>query len=395
MKKAKVVMAIAFCLLLIGTLVYPGKARADFGFNQIPKIKVLTWNVYIGFDVFALLGSDDLETDIAVALLQLLKSNFPARAQAMAKQLIFNPPELIALQEVWRAEIPLLPLPPGIPNPTPVTVDYSEILELVLGSLGYVKVAENELTDISIDLETGIDSATVTLRILDRDVIFVKSDITVHSTNSFDYENIFKTFLPFPSENEPTLIESKRGLVEAVIEKDGFVCRFVNTHLEVGELPAVTFTLSGPEISSDPAQVLQARELVTYLDGETSDDDIIPIILAGDLNAQPTDEVSAILDVAGLTDMYPRRIFNRWDPGDTCCQNEDLLNRFSLLDQRIDYIRVRNDNGELPFTLAVPLVARVIGDRIIDKTNTDPRLWPSDHGGLRMTLVIPPVGDAY
>lgn len=380
MKKTKIIIAIAFCLLLIVTI-SPEKARADFNFNHIPKVKVLTWNVYIGFDIFALLQSENLEQDIVLALLQLLQNDFPSRAQAMAKKLIFNPPDLIAFQEVWRAEIPFIPLPPKIPNPTPVIVDYLEILEIVLASLGYVKVAENELTDIPIDFGTG------TLKILDRDVIFAKSDITIISTNSLSYVNAFKTILPFPPPNGTT-IESKRGLVEAVIEKEGFEYRFVNTHLEIENLPAVNFTPSGPVLSSDPAQVLQARELVSYLEDET-----LPIILAGDFNALPGDEVSAILDVAGLTDMFPRRIFGRRDPGDTCCQSANLLNPFSLLDQRIDYIRVRNDNGELPFTLAVTLVARVIGDRIRDKTNTDPPIWPSDHGGLRMTLVIPPVYD--
>ena len=141
MKKTKIVIAIAFCLLLIGSI-SPEKARAEFNFNHIPKVKVLTWNVYIGFDIFALLQSENLEQDIVLALLQLLQNDFPSRAQAIAKKLIFNPPDLIAFQEVWRAEIPFIHLPEGIPNPTHpigVTVDYLEILEIVLATLGYEK----------------------------------------------------------------------------------------------------------------------------------------------------------------------------------------------------------------------------------------------------------------
>jgi len=102
------------------------------------------------------------------------------------------------------------------------------------------------------------------------------------------------------------------------------------------------------------------------------------------------------MEGAGFADMWARRIFGRRDPGFTCCQDPDLLNFRSALDERIDYIYVRNNKGgELSFTLALPLSARVIGDNIGDKTKKKPRLWPSDHGGVRATLLIPSLDNEY
>ena len=77
---------------------------------------------------------------------------------------------------------------------------------------------------------------------------------------------------------------------------------------------------------------------------------------------------------AGFTDVWELRPGNL--PGDTCCQPEDLTNRLSTLDERIDMI----------FSLDVPAKVkevRVIGDNASDKTPPPGvSLWPSDHAGL-------------
>jgi len=68
-----------------------------------------------------------------------------------------------------------------------------------------------------------------------------------------------------------------------------------------------------------------------------------------------------------------------WDNGFTCCQDPDLENIFSNLYERIDYVFTLNGNFRT-------ISGRVIGDRWYNKTDTDPPLWPSDHGGLIFTL---------
>jgi endonuclease/exonuclease/phosphatase family metal-dependent hydrolase len=198
--------------------------------------------------------------------------------------------------------------------------------------------------------------------LLDRDVILTKSKVNILSTNSYDYANIFSLNIPpFPP------LELKRGLVEAVAEIGGRTYRFVNTHLEVRNL----FT---PD-SDIPIQKLQAQELVTYLEADTTHQ----TILVGDLNALAEEEVNQIIVDGGFIDVWPLRIFGDRGFGFTCCQAEDLQNETSFLDERIDFVYYR---GGLESSAVVPLFARVVGNRPAEKTAMVPPLWPSDHGGV-------------
>ena len=123
----------------------------------------------------------------------------------------------------------------------------------------------------------------------------------------------------------------------------------------------------------------------------------LSLIVVDDLNSSPEDEpVTGPLQLpepctqeavvppymqfvdAGYTDIWTLR------PGDlagfTCCQAPDLLNRRSMLDERIDFIF----SAEVP---AKVRQARVVGASVSDKTPPPgPRLWPSDHGGVVATL---------
>jgi exonuclease III len=122
-------------------------------------------------------------------------------------------------------------------------------------------------------------------------------------------------------------------------------------------------------------------------------------IVVGDLNSSPGDEPvsgNPLLSLpepcsptevvppyrqlvgAGYTDVWTLR--HPPDPGFTCCQAPDLLNRRSTLDERIDFIF----SAEEPEKVRQ---ARVVGDRVSDKIPPPgPRLWPSDHGGVVATL---------
>ena len=63
-------------------------------------------------------------------------------------------------------------------------------------------------------------------------------------------------------------------------------------------------------------------------------------------------------------------------------QDADLQNEQSILDERIDFIFVRNSLGHEPWSFTGPVFAWTIGDTQEDKTLTLPRLWPSDHASV-------------
>jgi endonuclease/exonuclease/phosphatase family metal-dependent hydrolase len=144
----------------------------------------------------------------------------------------------------------------------------------------------------------------------------------------------------------------------------------VNTHLE-GADPAII-------------QHLQAFELVKTLQTTTPDD--LPLILVGDFNSSPEDALvdpdvpyQLIVD-EGFADIWDTNLLKFFDPnGLTCCQDDDLLNRTSHLDERIDLIFIR-DTSLLP-------IAFVTGRVPIFPLNKPPN-WASDHDGVFGRLIF-------
>jgi len=362
MKHQKTIIVFLF-LCLLGALVLTAPASADRRAHPspFPAVGAATYNAYIGTDVFAVLsGSSTLDQAIA----DIVAVNFPARAHAIVKALLKPSPDLIGFQEAWHIQI----------NAPQVQLDwnYKEILAGLLGNAGYREVVSSDLTDIVIPLDPANPAYYV--RVTDHDVIFARKRFKASEVETLLYDNTFKA--PLAGQT----IISKRGLVSAVFTIRGQDYRFINTHLETQELPAVSAT--GDILGV--AQNLQAEELVDYLGDETR-----PVILAGDFNAQPQDLPVAVIEGGGFADMWPLRIFRRQDPGYTCCQAPDLLNVESILDQRIDHIFVRNVGADNDYNVVFPMTIETIGDRNVDKTRTDPRLWPSDHAGLKALLIIP------
>ena len=136
---------------------------------------------------------------------------------------------------------------------------------------------------------------------------------------------------------------------------------------------AFTFFDTHLESFYAPVRVAQAAELAAIVNATSG-----PVVLAGDLNSLPGTEGEGVLTAppalggAGLEDawgtLHPRL------PGLTCCFSELLSNPAWTLDQRIDYVLLRDVR---------PLTARVFGDvpgsRFLG-------LWPSDHAGLTASL---------
>lgn len=363
MNICRIKIVVVLFLLTAVTFTAPAGAGQNYRPDHIPSVSVATYNAYIGTDVFAVLGGAKSLQD---AIAEIVALNFPERAEAIVRALIKPSPDLIGFQEAWHIQI----------NTPQLQLDwnYREILAGLLDRYGYREVVSSDLSDLLIPLDNSDDYVRVT----DHDVIFAKKCIQATDSETLLYSSTFKA-----SFADQTIV-SKRGLVSAVFGIGGREYRFVDTHLETQGLPAVS--AAGDYLGI--AQDLQAQELVAHLADETR-----PVILVGDFNATGGSQPIIAIENGGFIDMWSLRLHDRRDPGYTCCQAPDLLNVRSILDQRIDHIFVRNDSGEFPCSAALPLVIDVIGNRIADKTRTRPRLWPSDHAGVRSALVIPPLND--
>ena len=196
--------------------------------------------------------------------------------------------------------------------------------------------------------DTGIDD----VRLTDYDVILSRSDVVVSRPMSANYTNALTI--------EMLGLAVQRGYVAVDATVLGVTYRVVNTHLEA-------------EVLGKERRVAQAQELVNNLQDET-----LPIILLGDFNtAAPDGAAYQILLSAGYVDVWQ---MGSEGTGNTCCQNDDILNEVSDHTVRIDQIFVRN--LELPASV----MTHTVGDKPLDLLTSG--LWPSDHAGVVANLLL-------
>jgi endonuclease/exonuclease/phosphatase family metal-dependent hydrolase len=401
----KTVLAAALALLLSGAL--PASASHD--------IKVMTLNQYLGADFASLLTAADFNAELVRILEQIAATDFPARAERQARVVAQQKPHLVGLQEVW--DLRCADLNPsdgeGCENPriADTFVDYLDETLAALAARGahYVDAAVVKNLDLSSipippilpgvpvlppGLPFTIDGTLAFLVAIDRDVILARKDVSAtpvdfgcakRSEDGCNYQVVLRVPLSIPP-LPPIEVSFERGFVGVDATVGSKHYRFVNTHPEIRE-----------PVSRD-IQCAQAAELIATLEAATTTPGVFSI-LVGDLNSSPDDVPVAVnpqlnlpepcspaevvppyqqLVSAGYTDVWTLR--RPPDPGFTCCQAPDLLNRRSTLDERIDFIF----SAEAP---AKVRQTRVVGDRVSDKTPPPPpRLWPSDHAGVVAAL---------
>ena len=371
-----------FGLVLTGLVflgVFSAPVRAD------DTVKVWTQNLYLGADlapvIEAAMEGTAFDPAAELALQQMGANLFPLRAQRLATEIALNEPDLIALQEVENITL-------NGANDRPPFVDYLKTLldALALRGQHYELVA----TVKNLDLEVEV-APYGTVHVVDRDVILAREGVTANplslcfdkSVDGCTYSTIIKlTPLPPPA---PLEIDIKRGYVGVKALVRGKSVLFVNTHLEERELVPGDTQAAG-------IQSAQAAELVGVLDNLPTEYQGIPHILLGDFNSSPRDAqidsiptpyqiiISDLGKGNGFTDAWTKNLLALLDPkGYTCCQEADLANKTSLLDQRIDLIFVRNQRFQ-PWafvTTRVPLLPLSL-----------PPNWASDHGGVFAKLVF-------
>jgi endonuclease/exonuclease/phosphatase family metal-dependent hydrolase len=332
-------------------------------------VSVMTRNIYVGTDVDVILQAED-QTQIPVLVTQafqtLANTNFPERAEALAKEIKKNKPHLIGLQEVSliRLQSPGDYMEGGTTLAENVVWDYLEILLTTLKSMGldYEVVAQNQNFDLEMPMLTKFEEPYDEfddVRLTDFDVVLAKKGISISNVESKNYQ--VKAIL------EDLGIEFSRGFNAVTAEINGCKFRFVNTHLEDETILEV--------------QKAQAFELRNYLENVD-----IPVILVGDFNSAPIDESSYQIITSGhdFKDTWLLNTRNDNPDGFTFGHDADLRNTEQKFSKRIDHIFVRNEKEGSKFRLLKHVTSNVTGDEYSDRTFTG--LWPSDHGGVAAKL---------
>ena len=322
-------------------------------------VDVMTYNIYFGADLSPLFAPevDTLPELIAAAAgvyNQTQQTDFPSRAEVIAREIAEQSPSLVGLQEV--AVIQTAPISdPG--NPL-TTLDFLDVLLAELEERG----AHYEAVATNVNFSGTLPISPTTLATLtDRDVILARSDLpTSHLKLSNTTSDTFDAALTLTAGGVP--LEIIRGWSSVDVKLRGKSFRFVNTHLEAFH-PLI--------------RQLQAAQLIGWMD-----DSPLPIILAGDLNTVRGDPAGAygMFIGAGFVDAWVDAMPG--DPGYTSGQAADLMGP-SMLDHAIDFVMYDTPS----FLDAATDSGEIIGEED-PEDRTPSGLWPSDHAGVDVTIHI-------
>jgi endonuclease/exonuclease/phosphatase family metal-dependent hydrolase len=328
-------------------------------------ITVISRNLYVGTDIERIMAVDPGQIPFAVAQAwgEILQTNFPERAEALADEIAAERPHVVGLQEVslFRMQSPGDFLDGNAEPAEDVALDFLGVLMDALAARGLDYVAAVATTGFDIELPMYTPGGLADIRITDGEAILVRGD--VQWANPF-WKN-YEAFLPAPVGSATVPIFRGWGAVDVTVK--GITYRFVSTHLEPGELL--------PQIQS-----AQAAELLSWL-GNTD----LPVILVGDFNSaadgSTTPTYGNLVD-AGFVDVWT--VGRQRGPGYTCCQESLLDNPVSIVDRRLDIVFYRDRTTLARGRFPGSVQAKLIGDEPSDKTPSG--LWPSDHAGVVATL---------
>jgi len=351
-----------------GTVVLHQSVASDMSTAGAPGITALTWNVYVGAEIERILQAQTPDEAIVLATeewAQVQATNFPARAGALAREIAARRPQLVGLEELALYRTTDRPFDELA---TDVAYDF---LQLVIDSLharglDYAAAAVDRTTDIQVPVIAGFDPLgqpiLAGVRFTDGDAVLVRADVQYANRQS----GVYRAYIPVTIGNVTTGVYQGWSSAEATL--GGETYRFVVTHLAGQEVAAI--------------QLAQTEELLTLLSGEAR-----PTILVGDFNsdahgADPTRATPTygMVRAAGYADSWSQP--DRQAPGLTCCEQADLRNPRPTFDQRLDFIFTRNLASS-----ARPVSREVVGDGPGQRTASG--LWPSDHGGVVATLLVP------
>jgi endonuclease/exonuclease/phosphatase family metal-dependent hydrolase len=314
---------------------------------------VYSQNVYLGGDTDPIFSLDFTNLPAVIAATnafwsQVGASRIPERAAGFVDEIAARRPHLVSLVEVFQFAV--LDMAAGGAVVSAADLLGSIQTEIALRGLPYELVRVQNNTVVTLPL-----SPTLLLRATDRIAVLRRTDVEILGSASANYVAQYNL--------GPVTL--KRGWIRVSADYEGERYNFITTHLESQRLA--------------PVQAGQAAELIQSvsvgLQGLT--------IVSGDLNsdaANPgapswTPTYDAMM-AAGFSDLWIHGKGRR--PGYTCCEDPDLLNAASTLDERIDFVLARDGlpaNG-----LQGSMHIEIVGEEQADRTVSG--LWRADHAGL-------------
>lgn len=319
-------------------------------------LTVMTYNVYLGSSAVPLLSVENIlqvPTEVANMYNNVMASDFPARAGAIAESIKAYQPHLIGLQEVSliRRQTPGDRIAGGTVPAEEVVTDFLEILMGAFRARGLDYQVAAQVENIDVEMPMFTDTGIVDVRLTDFDVLLARSDVAVSRQTSANYTNALTI--------EMLALEIQRGYTAVDATVGDITYRVVNTHLEA---------------YVEENRVAQTQELVDIFSDET-----LPVILLGDFNTPAPDGTAyQILLSAGYVDVWQT---DAQGTGNTCCQDDNILNAVSDLSKRVDLIFLRNRQAP------TSVMTHIVGDTPSERL--DSGLWPSDHAGVIAQIAIP------
>lgn len=320
---------------------------------------VMSRNLYLGADLTPILQAQtqlQLLVAVGTAYGQVVASNIPERAMADAQEIAATRPDLVGLQEaaLWG----LAPFD----NPAAVTptYDFVQLILADLASLGYSYHAVSTVVNFQAEAPGLLATGLAQVAFTDRDVILARDEAKMGVSNPQHGNYAVSVTITSPLMGTVVI---PRGWASIDVDMRATAFRFVDTHLEA---------------YSSVVRDYQAMQLTGMLADFGGD-----LVVNGDFNsAAPPgggDSSSAydLMLSSGYADGWLAK--PRTGSGFTCCQDGSLLNATSQLDERIDFVFMRNG----PSALGMQLV----GDQVSDRTPSG--LWPSDHAGVVADVRIP------
>ena len=352
------IKTLSLALLLAGTglIAACGDSAGPDDDGDTATLVVMTRNLYVGTDVDAVilaLRTEDPLDDIPAllnAITTLQRTDFPARAAAIADEIARVRPHAIGLQEVSEVDVAL---------PVSGIAIQQDFLSTLLAEL-----AERDLDYVPAAQVRNIEAAPFPgVTLVDSDVILVdESRVTVGATTAQNFSENLGEVAPG--------VSLVRGWVTARVTVSGTEITLASTHLESGSFEGL------PELRAS-----QAQELIESLDHD------VPAVLMGDLNDIPGSPMYQAVTGAAFRDVW--EALQPGVAGNTCCHLADLSNEAPALASRIDYIFARGlERLDAEVSGTVELLGESSADRIAGSMGS---IWPSDHAGVAAELSLPNV----